>query len=142
MAQASELVTIECNGFRIDEGSYAKVADVVMKNLSGISAQKNGRDSFGGLTTTKLRSMYSLITNVYTRVNSPDDFEKCRSDIQYLKVKMAYESGRQDPVKVFLEASRLMAIVDGVRSYEQFKLYCRYAESLVAYFKFYGGKDN
>ena len=34
-----------------------------------------------------------------------------------------------------------MALLDQVHSYDQFILYCRYAESLVAYFKFYGGKE-
>lgn len=54
---------------------------------------------------------------------------------------MAYEAGREDAVKGFLEATGLMKAIDELHSYEQFLLFCRYAESLVAYFKFYGGKD-
>ena len=142
MTQANRPVVLECEGFRVDEGSYARKAERIMRELNEGSARRGGKSSFGGLTTTKLRGIYSLIMNVYTRVNSPADFERCKSDIQYLKVKMAYESGREKAVKDFLQKSKLMAIVDDVRSYNQFKLYCRYAESLVAYFKFYGGKDN
>ena len=34
-----------------------------------------------------------------------------------------------------------MDYLDSIQSYDQFVLYCRYAESLVAYFKFYGGEE-
>ena len=65
------------------------------------------------------------------------------SDLQYIKVKMAYESGRERnrDVKEFISQTFLMVLLDQIETYEQFVLYCRYAESLVAYFKFYGGKE-
>ena len=93
------------------------------------------------LTTTKLRGIYALITNVSANIDSEDSFKKNESDIKYLKVKMAYEAGREDSVRDFLQDSKLMALLDDVCSYEKFVLYCRYAESLVAYFKFHGGRD-
>lgn len=93
------------------------------------------------LTTTKLRGIYGLITNVYSRVNDAADFEKRRSDLQYIKVRMAYEAGRDKAVDRFLKVSHLMDAVSRVQTYEQFLVYCRFAESLVAYFKFYGGKE-
>ena len=101
----------------------------------------NYGELFDDLTTTKLRSIYGLIMNVYNRINEPSDFEKYQSDIQYLKVKMAYESGRDKTVKQFIDSTYLMEAVSQIKTYEQFLLYCRYAESLVAYFKFFGGKD-
>ncbi|MDR0501204.1 MAG: type III-A CRISPR-associated protein Csm2 [Coriobacteriales bacterium] len=97
---------------------------------------------FPKLTTTKLRSIYSMIMNLYTAIDNKDDFEKHKPDIQYLKVKMAYEAGREQAVKEFLTDTLLMAALNYVKTYEHFLLYCRYAESLVAYFKFYDGKDN
>ena len=78
---------------------------------------------------------------MYTRVNTPSDLEESFSDLQYIKVKMAYESGRDSVVKDFISETRLMTLLDQIHSYDQFMLYCRYAESLVAYFKFYGGKE-
>lgn len=83
--------------------------------------------------------------NIYSRINAPEDFEGCKSDIQYLKVKMAYEAGRDQDVKEFIKGTYLMALVAYIDSYEKFILYCRYAESLVAYTKFFephsGGKE-
>lgn len=96
--------------------------------------------AFPELTTTKLRNIYGLIMNLYTKIGDAEDFEKHKKDIQYLKVKMAYEAGREPVVKKFLTQTYLMAGIDYIKTFEQFLLYCRYAESLVAYFKFYGGK--
>ena len=92
---------------------------------------------------SKLRSIYSLITNIHARVNTPEELEACMSDLQYIKVKMAYESGRErnEDVKEFISKTYLMDLLDQIQTYEQFVLYCRYAESLVAYFKFYEGRE-
>ncbi len=132
MAQEHAVVMLCKN---LDENTFARVAEAFMTKDGAL------RKEFGGLTTTKLRGIYGMVMNVYTKINTPEDFDACKSDLQYLKVKMAYEAGREPAVKTFLEITKLMQLIDCVKSYDQFKLYCRYAESLVAYFKFYGGKD-
>ena len=141
MSQDGTIVLLSStNGNELDETNYASFAEEIFRNAKN-NVQKNHNCWFGKLTTTKLRSIYSLIMNVYTRINEPSDFEKYQSDIQYLKVKMAYESGRDKTVKQFIDSTYLMEAVSQIKTYEQFLLYCRYAESLVAYFKFFGGKD-
>ena len=134
MSNSGSVVRIRLrDGRTVDDSSYADIANTVMEKW-----QKKDKH----LTTTKLRSIYGQIVNVYTKINVPSDYERYLSDLQYLKVKMAYEAGREDSVKRFLEHTGLMEALDCVKNYDQFMLYCRYAESLVAYFKFYGGKDN
>ncbi len=132
-------MTIDLSGVTLKDGNY------VVDHLNfGDKAEGPARTAARGeLTITKLRSIYALITSVNAQIDNEADFEKHRSDLKYIKVKMAYESGRgKNSVKRFVEDSHLMTLLDSVESYEQFLLYCRYAESLVAYFKFYGGKDN
>lgn len=143
MSQRSGVVSLGSKGLVISEENYAVFAERTMKDLKDLkdAPARRGSTSFGGLTTTKLRGIYGLVMNVYTKINTPDDFEEHKSDLQYLRVKMAYEAGREDAVKTFLAKTRLMDLAADVGDYDQFKLYCRYAESLVAYFKFYGGKD-
>ena len=119
-------------GLELNEGNYADQANRIM-------GERERR--FPRLTTSKLRGIYGYIMNVYTRIDAPEEFERYCSEVQYLKVRMAYESGRDRDVKAFVETSHLLQALDYVKDYDQFKLYCRYAESLVAYFKFYGGKD-
>lgn len=123
----------------LDEMNYADSAEKMMRRLS--SERNKNNEAFCGLTTTKLRRLYSLVMNIYTKVGTLDDFEEHRTDLQYLKVKMAYEAGRDDSVKAFLSKTGLRELIGRIESYDQFILYCRYAESLVAYFKFYGGKE-
>lgn len=124
--------------YQLTEGTYADYA----KKLMEIEANRKDRKGlFGGLTTTKLRGMYAQIVNLYTKIDSQEAFEKSQGDVQYLKVKFAYEAGRAREVKTFLEKTNLMDMLDQVKSYDGFLLYCRYAESLVAFFKFYGGKE-
>ena len=124
------------NGAELNSENYAKIAESIMQG-----ERRNERGIFKFLTTTKLRRIYGLIMNLYTQINVPEDFDEHRSDLQYLKVKMAYEAGRERSVKDFLNLTRLMEAIDSVTDYDKFMLYCRYAESLVAYFKYYGGKE-
>lgn len=118
--------------FKVGECEYADFASRIMS--------KRERD-FRGLTTSKLRGIYAHIVNLNSRMGSQEEFEGLKGDLQYLKVKMAYDAGREDAVRSFLDRTHLMAMLDRIATYDQFLLYCRYAESLVAYFKFYGGKD-
>lgn len=124
------------NGVKLNSENFAKIAESIMQN-----EKRNDRGLFRFLTTTKLRRIYGLIMNLYTQINVPEDFDGQRGDLQYLKVKMAYEAGRERSVKDFLKVTHLMEAIDAVTDYDEFMLYCRYAESLVAYFKFYGGKE-
>ena len=62
--------------------------------------------------------------------------------IAYLKVRFLYDAGRDPKVKSFVETAKLIDIVeeiDGKRS--NFMLFSRYMEALVAYHRYYGGKD-
>jgi CRISPR-associated protein Csm2 len=132
-------VALECTGFDITDETYASTAEDLMDAY--MQQYKQERNASRLLTTTTLRSIYALIMNIYVKIRTPQEYEDAKPDIQYLKVRMAYEAGREDSVKNFLNDTHLRSLVDGVTSYEQFMLYCRYAEALVAYFKFFGGKD-
>ena len=117
------VVTLGRHGGLIVTGeNYASTAESLMdKYMDGYKGRRFGET----LTTSKLRSIYSLVMNAYVKVDSP-----------------AYEAGREASVKSFLTATHLMELVESIEGYEQFKLYCRYAEALVAYFKFFGGRDS
>lgn len=126
------------SSFVLDQFNYADKAEQIVHEES--IASGHGK-LFGGLTRTKLRGIYALIANVSVRATSHEDFKNYLPDIKYLKVRMAYAAGRDKYVKNFLEKTHLMDFVSDVHDSDQFRLYCRYAESLVAYFKYYGGED-
>lgn len=69
--------------------------------------------------------------------------EDLRMQVKFLKVKLAYQIGRMGtPVKDFNEEAKLMDWIDGIGdSVEKYQKFASYVEALVAFHKFYGGKD-
>lgn len=140
MPELRDPVKIVADKICLTDENYARNAENKIKK-----SKENPRGWFDRLSTSKIRGIYALIMNVYTRITDEETFEKNKTDLQYIKVKMAYESGRETNkktrVKEFIEDTGLMTALDAITTYDQFLLYCRYAESLVAYFKFFGGKE-
>lgn len=121
---------------KLTKMNYVDLADGRMKKY---------KDETGRITTTKIRSLLSLILEIYTMVQTNGD-KKLNEDVQskvlYIKMKFAYEAGRDSDVKKFIEDTQLMENLTEIKSSKEYLLLvCRYMESLVAYYKFYGGKD-
>ena len=70
-----------------------------------------------------------------------------QAQIKYLKVKLAYQIGRNkgkygNPVEEFEKEAGLMKWIDEIKgSAKEYDKFSNYIEALVAYHKFYGGKD-
>ena len=135
-------------------GAYAAtsdkvdLADKVMKKLS-TATDKWGKPSM--VTTSQLRRFLTAVNTVTGKVeqyqNETSELGKLSADlaaqVKFLKVKLAYQVGRQGKVVAdFAKEADLMAAIDSIGSdakkYEEF---ARYVEALVAFHKFYGGKD-
>ena len=64
------------------------------------------------------------------------------AEVKYLKVKLAYQSGREASVKAFERKAGLLKEISGIgRDLNKYMNFARYVEALVAYHKYYGGKD-
>ena len=64
------------------------------------------------------------------------------AEIKYLKIKIAYQAGREKAVKEFVEKANLISRIDEIGdSVERYEQFAKYVEALVAYHKFYGGRD-
>lgn len=124
------------------------LADKVMKKLS-TATDKSGKPSM--VTTSQLRRFLTAVNTVTGKVeqyqNETSELGKLSADlaaqVKFLKVKLAYQIGRQGKVVAdFAKEADLMAAIDSIGSdakkYEEF---ARYVEALVAFHKFYGGKD-
>ena len=123
--------------------------DFAEKAIRGINHKPfvNSKREEQKITTSKIRGILELVNKVYNRVINTNDVELSENilaDIAYIKVKIAYESGREPVVKDFIQRTAFTAAITDVmnqRTRESFLLFARYVESLIAYFKFYGGKD-
>ena len=100
---------------------------------------------FADLTTSKIRNLLSMTNALYNQalhIRGDVLDEDIIHDIQYLKMRFAYESGRERVVKKFIEDAEIMDYIDEIGpSKENLLLFCNYVESLVAYHKYFGGRD-
>lgn len=101
------------------------------------------------LTTSQIRNLLSLCRSLYDR-SKERKFDELINDVSYLRVQFVYQSGRNSvrvnrqtffPVKDLVEKGQILEALKEIKDRETLQRFCRYMEALVAYFKFYGGKD-
>lgn len=121
---------------RLSDKDYVDRAESIIRKLDGENKL---------LSTSKIRNLLSMISSLYDEVrrSTSDKLDnEALSRIQYIRLHFAYEAGREDKVKRFVnEADILAHIKDIGDSKEQFMLFCRYMEALVAFHRFVGGKE-
>lgn len=127
---------------RINEENYVSKAEYVIKKL----AEK--KDKWGNpnmVTTSQLRNLLAMSADIYNiiTVQTVDKLsEEIKGKIEYLKIRIVYDAGRDPKVKDLVDTSEILGCITEIKgSRKNFILFNRYLEALVAYRKFYGGKD-
>lgn len=119
---------------KLTDNTYVELAKSVIDHLNKFSDKL--------LTTSQIRNLLSLNSEIYNMVmmeNKKELSENIKSKLQYLKVRMVYDSGRDEKVKVFILNSHLIEHIDWIgNSKERYMLFSKYMEALVAYRKFEG----
>lgn len=115
---------------KLTEDNYVELADRVMKDP-------------GGLTTSKIRNLLAMTADIYNDVVQGGEWDDgMKGRINYLRIRFAYEAGRDEIVAGFVKRANLINYAKKAgESPEDYKLFSRYMEALVAYHRFYGGKD-
>ncbi len=130
----------------ISNDNYVDEAEKVIRTLKGKKNPKNGRD-IPMVTTTKIRNLLAMTADIYNEVlNISGDrlSEEVNNRIEYLRVRFTYEAGKDSEGKVrdFVTEAGILDILREIKgSRENFILFNRYMEALVAFHRFYGGKD-
>ncbi len=123
----------------ITETNFAKVAEEAITSLK--------RNKYGEfeVTTSQIRVLLSMTNNFYNVLleeRAETLGSNLKSMIQYLRMKFAYQAGRDGNVKDFVTKAHLMRELENIgASREKAILFCKYMESLVAYHKYHGGRD-
>lgn len=121
--------------------NYTQQAEQVIKDLKS----SMGRD-YQNFTTSKIRNILAQVSEIYNDVIiekgdilSPELISR----IEYLKVRLVYECGREPYViKPFVNKAELLDLLNNIgSSRDNFLKFARYMEALVAYHRFYGGRD-
>lgn len=119
-------------------------AEKVINNLE--------KDKYGkiALTTSQVRKFLTAINVVRNKVDlyiaqnkeTKELSSELVAEVKFLKVNLLYQAGRINTVKQFMNTANLGNIIDNVgNDTKKFQKLCKYVEALVAYHKFYGGKD-
>lgn len=132
------------NGGRDDSRPEAKIPDFPEDYVD--FAENLMKAQSGQITTSKLRNLYSLFMDIYnTEILRTGDIllEESVTRLQMARIRIAYESGRDRNTKEFVEAAHLLPWLKAVgTSREQAIRYIRYLEAIVAYHRFWGGREN
>lgn len=109
-------------------------------------AEKLMEENTSLITTSKIRRLFSLVTEIYNEETLRTQNELSPESVAAIamtRVRFAYECGRDKKVKEFVEKANLMNYLKGLgSSREEFIKFAQYMEALVAYHKFFGGREN
>lgn len=123
------------------------IAKEAEQAILALKKQNNGKIY---LKTNQIRKFLTAVNAITNKVNVykakhldatelPDELA---GEIQLLKVKVAYQAGRERSVKDFMKQSNMKQHIEAVgTSIAKYEAFAHYVEALVAYHKFYGGKD-
>lgn len=129
----------------VNEQNYVDEAEKAINSL----ISKSKKDRFGNpiiVTTSKLRNLLAMSADIYNVVlNHTEEKlpEEICSRIEYLRVRFLYEAGRENLVKDLVKEANIIEVLKNIKgSKKNYILFNRYMEALVAFHKYYGGKEN
>jgi CRISPR-associated protein Csm2 len=121
----------------LDEKTYVDQAEKVIKKLC---ENKNRRGEPQVVTTSKLRNILAMAMEIYNQVSalhSEKLTDEINGRIEYLRVRIVYECGREKLVKQFVEESKILEYLKETEgSRKNYILFAHYLEALVAYKKY------
>ena len=123
----------------LTDDNYVDKAEAAIKSLKRNNRDRRNPDAFL-LTTSKIRHLLSLTSALFDESNVKG-YPDLQDKTAYLRVQFVYQSGREFAVKDLVQQAQILEALKEVSNKETLQRFCRYMEALVAYFKFYGGKD-
>nr|WP_302286197.1 type III-A CRISPR-associated protein Csm2 [Catenibacterium mitsuokai] len=117
----------------------------VENTIKELKTKKNQRGKpIGLLTVSQIRNLLAMSADILNEVlEYPEEnlSEELLDRVSYLTVRFYYEAGRDEKVKSFIETAKLLPFLKGIKTRKQYIQYYQYMEALVAFHKYYGGKD-
>lgn len=97
------------------------------------------------ITTSKLRNWFSIANDIYNVESRSSEIglkpESC-TKLLNLRVRIVYDAGKDSKIKDFVTSANLLLYIKGIgESREQMIRFTHYMEALVAYHKYFGGRE-
>lgn len=130
----------------INEINYVDKAEKAILSLRDkAEQQQRGRGEPKIVTTSKIRNLLAMTADIYNQVmicQNDKLSDDLKGRIEYLRVRFMYECGREPLVKNFVKEADVLPILKEINgSKKNYILFSRYMEALIAFHKYYGGKD-
>lgn len=130
----------------INETNYVDKAEKAILSLRDkAEQQRRGRGEPKIVTTSKIRNLLAMTADIYNQVmicQNDKLSDDLKGRIEYLRVRFMYECGREPLVKNFVKEADVLPILKEINgSKKNYILFSRYMEALIAFHKYYGGKD-
>ena len=126
---------------KLDENNYVDLAEEAIQELK----RMQDKQRIAMVTTSKIRNILAMTADIYNEVvNSKSErlSPEIIGQINYLKIRCVYEAGREAAVKNLVETAGILEHIGEIKgSRKQYILFSKYMEALVAYRKYYGGRD-
>lgn len=131
---------------QLTDKNYVDLAEKAIKAL-----KKNHKDEYY-LTMTNLRNLQALTSSLFDELGYRK-YEELQDKVSYLRVQFVYQAGRIEvqsseakwkkeyPVRDLVDKANILEHLKGIKDGESLARFCRYMEALIAYFKYYGGKE-
>ena len=104
------------------------------------------KEQYRKITTSKLRNILSLLLDVYNTEMLRTEETICPDSqvkLQMARIRIAYECGRDRNTKEFVDAAHLLPWLKDIgNSRAKAIRYVHYLEAIVAYHRFFGGREN
>lgn len=127
---------------KLNESNYVDLAE---KAILELTKNRDKRGNIVIVSTSQIRNLLAMTADIYNDIldiTSEQLPKEIISRISYLKVRFIYEAGRTQTVRSLVEKAEIIEHLEEIKgSKSQYILFSRYMEALVAYRKFYGGKE-
>lgn len=91
------------------------------------------------ITTSQIRKFLSAVNCLENKISGESELSsELLNEIKYLKVKLAYQVGREKKIKTLY--NELEPLINQISNKNDFTKVARYIEAIVAYHKFNGGE--
>jgi len=114
---------------------YGKYAENALRGF--VVTKQDGKTELKTITTSQLRNIMAQASLIYQK----HKFDK--NDVVNLRIKIVYQIGRDDKgiFRSFNVKTHILEFLDFVNDESSFNKYYNYLEAIVAYHKYYGGKE-
>ena len=115
---------------------YVDQAEAIMRSL-----METGKT----VTTSQIRKFLSLVNEIYNTENIRTEARLLPESVvklNLMRVRVAYECGRDNTVKDFVAKTKLLEYLKGISTDRADLIrFAHYMEALVAYHRYFGGRE-